>query len=150
MGRIWRKFWTVDNLRALLETHHFAGGNCRNAGRGDCRICMEICSCAYGRRVVGKNALKGINKKCKIKVPKKKLKAYKKLFKKKGTAFLYLKVLFTFGSFFSALIAFCKSAIAAWIADAFSAAWICALVLTDFVQAPEQNWQKKLYIPKQV
>lgn len=33
---------------------------------------------------VGKNALKGINKKCKIKVPKKKLKAYKKLFKKKG------------------------------------------------------------------
>ena len=35
---------------------------------------------------VGKNALKGINKKCKIKVPKAKLKAYKKLFNKKGQA----------------------------------------------------------------
>jgi len=32
---------------------------------------------------VGKNALKGINKKAKIRVPKKKLKAYKKLFTKK-------------------------------------------------------------------
>ncbi len=33
---------------------------------------------------VGKNALKGIHKKAVIKVPKKKLKAYKKLFRKKG------------------------------------------------------------------
>jgi hypothetical protein len=33
---------------------------------------------------VGKNALKGIHKKCVIKVPKKKFKKYKKLFKKKG------------------------------------------------------------------
>ena len=33
---------------------------------------------------VGKNALKGIHKNCKIKVPKAKLKDYKKLFKKKG------------------------------------------------------------------
>lgn len=33
---------------------------------------------------VGKNALKGINGKAKIKVPKKKLSSYKKLFKKKG------------------------------------------------------------------
>ena len=35
---------------------------------------------------VGKNALKGINKNCKIKVPKAKLKAYKKLLAKKGQA----------------------------------------------------------------
>ena len=32
------------------------------------------------------DALKSINKKCKIKVPKAKLKAYKKLFNKKGQA----------------------------------------------------------------
>ena len=32
---------------------------------------------------VGKNAIKGINKKATIKVPKKQLKAYKKLFTKK-------------------------------------------------------------------
>lgn len=35
---------------------------------------------------VGKNALKGIHKKCVIKVPSSKLKAYKKLFKNKGQA----------------------------------------------------------------
>ena len=35
---------------------------------------------------VGKNAFKNINKKAKIKVPSKKLKAYKKLLKKKGQA----------------------------------------------------------------
>lgn len=35
---------------------------------------------------VGKNALKGIHKKCVIKVPSSKLKKYKKLFKKKGQA----------------------------------------------------------------
>ncbi len=33
---------------------------------------------------VGKNALKGVNKKCRIKVPAKKYKKYKKLFKNKG------------------------------------------------------------------
>lgn len=33
---------------------------------------------------VGKNALKGIHKKCAIKVPKTKLTAYKRLLKKKG------------------------------------------------------------------
>ena len=33
---------------------------------------------------VGKNALKGVNAKCKIKVPKKQLKSYEKKFKKKG------------------------------------------------------------------
>lgn len=33
---------------------------------------------------VGKNALKGIHKKCTIKVPKTKLTAYKRLLKKKG------------------------------------------------------------------
>ena len=33
---------------------------------------------------VGKNAFKGINKKCKIKVPAKKLNSYKKLLSKKG------------------------------------------------------------------
>ena len=35
---------------------------------------------------VGKNALKSVHKKCKVKVPKSKLKAYKKLFKNKGQA----------------------------------------------------------------
>ncbi len=35
---------------------------------------------------VGKNALKGIHKKCVIRVPKSKLKKYKKIFKRKGQA----------------------------------------------------------------
>jgi hypothetical protein len=39
---------------------------------------------SVGLKKVGKNALKGINKKAVIKVPKKKLKTYKKIFKGKG------------------------------------------------------------------
>lgn len=35
-------------------------------------------------KTVGKNAFKGINAKAKVKVPKTKLKAYKKIFMKKG------------------------------------------------------------------
>ena len=52
----------------------------------NCKNLKKITIKSKTLKSVGKNALKGINKKCKIKVPKAKLKAYKKLFKKKGQA----------------------------------------------------------------
>ena len=52
----------------------------------NCKKLTRITLKSQNLTSVGKKALKGINKKCKIKVPKKKLKKYKKLFKKKGQA----------------------------------------------------------------
>lgn len=50
----------------------------------NCHNLKTITVKSTGLRKVGKNALKGIKDTAKIKVPKKKLSAYKKLFKKKG------------------------------------------------------------------
>ena len=52
----------------------------------NCKNLKKITIKSKNLKSIGKNAFKGINKKCKIKVPKSKLKAYKKLFKKKGQA----------------------------------------------------------------
>lgn len=48
----------------------------------NCRNLKQITVKATGIKKVGKKAFKGTNKQLKIKVPKKKLKAYKKLFGK--------------------------------------------------------------------
>jgi len=50
----------------------------------NCKKLKSIVVKSTKLKSVGKNALKGIHKKAVIKVPKKKLKAYQKLFKKKG------------------------------------------------------------------
>lgn len=49
-----------------------------------CKALKKITIKSTGLKKVGKNAFKGIHKSAKIKVPKKKLKAYRKLLKKKG------------------------------------------------------------------
>lgn len=49
-----------------------------------CKNLKQIVVYSYFIKSVGKNALKGINKKAVIKVPKSKLKSYQKKFKKKG------------------------------------------------------------------
>lgn len=51
-----------------------------------CKKLKKITIYAKSLKKVGKAAFKGIHKKAKIKVPKAKLKAYKKLFKGKGLA----------------------------------------------------------------
>lgn len=50
----------------------------------NCKKLKKITIKSKSLTKVGKNAFKGINKKCKIKVPKKSYKKYKKLLKKKG------------------------------------------------------------------
>lgn len=50
----------------------------------NCKVLKKITIKGTGLKSVGKNAFKGINKKATIKVPKKKLKAYKKILKSKG------------------------------------------------------------------
>ena len=49
-----------------------------------CKNLKTITIKSTNLKSVGKNALKGINPKAKIKVPKSKLKSYKKMFSKKG------------------------------------------------------------------
>jgi len=65
---------TVGTNVKTIGTNAFYG--CKNLKK------ITIKSNRLGK--VGKNALKGIHKKCAIKVPKGKMKAYKKLFKGKG------------------------------------------------------------------
>lgn len=63
------------------------GKNVKTIGKSAFEKCSRLKTISVkGTAVkkVGKNALKGIHAKCKIKVPKKKLNAYKKIFKGKG------------------------------------------------------------------
>ena len=65
------------------------GKNVKKIGKTAFYGCKKLKTIKINSKVlksVGKNALKGVNKNCKIKVPKAKLKAYKKLFKNKGQA----------------------------------------------------------------
>ena len=65
---------TIGNNISRIEKNAFAG----------CRNLKKITIKSEGLSFVGKNALKGIHKKCRIKVPSSKLKEYQKLFQKKG------------------------------------------------------------------
>lgn len=65
------------------------GGNVTSVGAqafNKCGSLKKITVASKSLKKVGKNALKGINKKCVIKVPKSKRGSYKKLFKGKGQA----------------------------------------------------------------
>ena len=50
----------------------------------NCKSLKKITLKSTKLKTVGKTALKGVNAKCKIKVPAKKVNAYKKMFKGKG------------------------------------------------------------------
>ena len=63
------------------------GSNVKKIGKSAFEKCAKLKKITVKSKVlksVGKQAVKGINKKCVIKVPKQKLAAYKKLFKGKG------------------------------------------------------------------
>lgn len=65
---------TIGKNVAVISQNAFSG----------CKALKKITVKSTGLKKVGKNALKGIHKKAVIKVPKKKLKTYRKLWKKKG------------------------------------------------------------------
>ena len=64
---------TIGKYVKKIVTNAFSG----------CKKLKVITINSTSLKSVGKNAIKGINKKAQIKVPKKKKKAYKKLFKSK-------------------------------------------------------------------